>query len=94
MKKKFNPKTARFYYLNADWSQGVSIDDKGRRETLKFQAEIDGPVVERSVVYHQTLGNFSLPYIRVKGKVEAVYPSDKDETVFQTFETRYPGEAI
>lgn len=94
MRKRFDEKSARFYYLNNSGSRGVEIDHNGRRETLLFQSEIGGTIIERSIVYHQMLGNFSFPFIRVKGKVVAVYPSNNDESVFQTFETKYSGEVI
>lgn len=89
MRNKYNPKTARFYYLNQHGTKGVSIDANGNRERLPVS--LDGITVkERAVLYHQTCGNFSYPIIRVKGKKVVVYPNDNFEpTMWMPYEIKY-----
>lgn len=89
MRTKYNPKTARFFYLNQDGSRGVSIDANGNRERLPVS--LDGIAVkERAVLYHEMCGNFSYPVIRIKGKPVTVYPdSDVEVTMWMPYEVKY-----
>lgn len=88
MRSEYNPKTARFYLLNNDGTRGVSIDANGNRERLPVT--LDGVTIKaRAVLYHQQLGNFSTPFIRVKGKAVAVFP-DSENKVWMPFEIKYP----
>lgn len=88
---KYNPATARTYYLNGTGSRCVSIDSKGNRETLPVS--LDGITVQpRAVLYWEARGNFGFPVIRVKGKAVAVFPDMEAPpvTIYLPFEVKYP----
>lgn len=81
MKTKFNPTTARLYYLNNSGTRCVSIDRDGNRETIPVS--LDGvTITQRAVLYWEQCGNFAYPAIRVKGKALTVYP-DVETVLFR-----------
>jgi hypothetical protein len=90
MKTKYNPKTARFYSLNNCGTRGVSIDANGNRETIPVT--LDGVTVKaRAVLYHEQMGNFSYPVIRIKGKKTVVFPDDNFQpTKWMPHKVKYP----
>ncbi len=93
MKTKYDPATARQYYLNQSGSRAVSIDRNGNRETLPVS--LDGKTIKPRVVrYWEQCGNFAFPVVRVKGKETPVFPdSEVEATMWMPFEVKYPAKA-
>ena len=71
---KYDPASARLFYLNDTGHRAVCIDRNGNRERLPVS--LDGITVKaRAVLYWEACGNFSFPVIRVRGKQVPVYPN-------------------
>lgn len=58
------------YYLNNSGSRWVNVDSNGKHDRVKIFFPETGITKEYAVDYHESIGNFAVAYVKIKGKRE------------------------
>ena len=92
MTTKYDPSTAKLYYLKKDCSRYVMMDKDSNRERLPVS--FDGVKVRMvAVKFWESVGNFACPYVHKGRKLIAVFPDNEvNHTMWVPYDVKYPNK--
>ncbi len=66
-------------YLNNSGHRWINVDDKGNRDRVAVRNPQTGEVRRRAVKFWEAIGNFAVPSVVIKNKLEILMESGRTE---------------